>query len=107
MIIGVRYRTGLNDLTGSQYDELTEEEPVAHSASNNTYDPLALQTSYYARVAKIQDTSEQPTMTGSLFTLKNKIQEEILTSQYRSIPIQNKDLNNPLGGLHSRYRFQR
>ena len=50
---------GLNDLT-VQYDELTEEEPVAHSASNNTYDPLVLQTSYY-------DGSENPGYIGTTY----------------------------------------
>ena len=50
---------GLNDLT-VQYDELTEEEPVAHSASNNTYDPLAIQTSYYAN-------SENPGYIGTTY----------------------------------------
>ena len=50
---------GLNDLT-VQYDELAEEESVAHSASNNTYDPLVLQTSYY-------DGGENPGYIGTTY----------------------------------------
>ena len=58
-------------------------------------------------LARIQDTSEQPTMTGLLFTLKNKIQMEFLTLQYRSILIQNRALNNRQEGRHSLYKFLR
>ncbi|MBT7262996.1 MAG: hypothetical protein HN883_03700, partial [Euryarchaeota archaeon] len=58
MILGA-LSYSINDLSVLN-NELTENESVAHSASNNTYDPLILQTSYY-------DGSENPGYIGTTY----------------------------------------
>ena len=58
MILGA-LSYSINDLSVLN-NELNEKESVAHSASNNTYDPLAIQTSYY-------DGSENPGYIGTTY----------------------------------------
>ncbi|MDB2637271.1 hypothetical protein N9Y01_01875 [Candidatus Poseidonia alphae] len=58
MILGA-LSYSINDLSVLN-NELTEKESVAYSASNNTYDPLILQTSYY-------DGSENPGYIGTTY----------------------------------------
>jgi len=58
MILGA-LSYSINDLSVLN-NELTEKESVAHSASNNTYDPLALQASYY-------ESSESPGYIGTTY----------------------------------------